>query len=124
MECKIEWKIKTGFGYAVTAKAWTNDSKWNWNVYAHINKNHSLFTNPEEAKDLPFHGGCTFDEYQSHEPSGGIIYDFQKVTKILVVGSDYAHLGDDYDNHPSGLDGVPFYIMRDCEELISILERG
>ena len=121
MQCSIEWKIKSHKDFGVLAKAWSYDGKWMWNVYAHIAETHPLFSNPGKAKDLPFHYGCTYDEIRTASPSEGIVYDWQKERKTLVVGSDYAHLHDDYDGHPSGFDGVPYFILSDCNALVDAL---
>jgi len=118
----IEWFIKSdNKSFGVSAKAWFDGSRWNWNVYARIYSAHPLFNKPSKAKNLPFHGGCTFDEIRTSIPSEGIVYEWQKEVKILVVGSDYAHICDDYENHPSGLEGVPCNILSDANELADAL---
>lgn len=121
MQCVIEWKVKRHETFSVVAKGWTRDGKWNWNVYANIFENHPLFNQPSKAKELPLNCGCTYDEVRTAVPSEGIQYSWQRETKTLVVGSDYAHISDDYDNHPSGFDGVPYFVMRDCNDLVDAL---
>lgn len=119
----IEWKVKQSKTFSVIAKAWLFSDKWNWNVFANIYSNHPLFSKPERAIDtLPFHGGCTYDKRIISKQTGGNNYGTRSVSGILRLGSDYAHIYDDYDNHPSGFDGVPCNILRDANELISALE--
>jgi hypothetical protein len=95
---------------------------WGWNVYAHIYESHPLFNDIDEALQLPFHGGCTYDKIITTAPSQGIKYDFEKVTHCLKVGSDYSHLGDEYHDHQSAFDGIPLEMSRDADELIRALQ--
>jgi hypothetical protein len=127
MKCNpvIEYKLKQTKQFSVTAKAWLSGDKWQWNVYAFIYESHPLFSNPEAAiNNLPHHCGCTFDKLVTTAPSGGNEYDSSKAVTTLKVGSDYAHLYDDHDNHPSGFDGIPNFIERDMLEMIAALEKS
>lgn len=118
----VEWKLKQHKTFSVTANAWMSGDKWNWNVYALIYESHPLFNEPGYAiQNLPFHGGCTFDKVITFAQSGGNEYDKRDPVKTLKLGSDYAHLNDDYDNHPSGFDGIPYNIERDAQELFDTL---
>ena len=117
----VEYWVKRDKTFTVSAKCWRNGDKWMWNVYAYIFDNHPLFSKPGLAKVLPFNCGCTFDEIVTSEPSEGIKYDWQKTKRKLVVGSDYAHIHDDYENHPSPIHGVPGNILFDAKELVDAL---
>jgi len=118
----IEYKFNQHKTFSVTVCAWISSDKWNWNVYAYIYKGHPLFNDPRYAiQNLPFHGGCTFDKLLGFYQSGGNEYDSSEPVKTLKLGSDYAHLHDDYDNHPSGFDGIPWTIERDAQELVDAL---
>jgi hypothetical protein len=135
MKVVTEFTVHEGQDYWVTVKAWpsarydnrmqkTEGDRWNWNVYAHFNEKHKLFDNPKRCKsELYFNCGCTFDELKTIEPSDGIIYDWQKVCRIRTYGSDYAHIYDNYDNHPSPAEGIPSYVLSDTQSLIAQLER-
>lgn len=117
----VEFRFSTEETFSVTIKAWPSLDKWNWNVYANIFESHPLFNNVDKAISLPFNGGCTYDEIKTHTPARGIQYDWQKESKTLIVGSDYAHIHDDYDNHPSPLDYIPQKVLRDAKELADAL---
>ena len=130
---KIVFTIERNKDFSVTVEGW-NDvgfrncdfetplEKWNWNVYAHIYESHPLFNKVYLALELPFHCGATYDQIITHEPAQGIKYDHQKVTKYLKIGSDYAHCDDDYENHPSAFDGIPYFIESDANNLVKSLE--
>ena len=121
IRCGIEWWIKREKAFSVSAKAWLDEGRWNWNVYAYIFDSHPLFSKPGLAKELPLHCGCTYDAMKSETPAEGIEYDWQKTKQTLVVGSDYNHIYDDYDHHPSGFDGVPSYVLSDANALVEAL---
>lgn len=131
MNKKFEETQKTTFNihktdsFMVTVCGWDSlDGKYHWNVYARIFDTHPLFDDPEKAMEvLPFAGGCTYDEMEIRIPARGIEYDWQKEIKILVLGSDYAHIWDDYDNHPSPKYGIPGQMRHDAEELVKALEK-
>jgi len=123
----IEFKIKIAKTFSVTVKGWCSTNsidglKWHWNVYANIFESHPLFNDIDKAMNLPLHGGCTYDQLTTSVPATGIIYDWQKETKTLKLGSDYAHLHDDYDNHPSAFDFIPYNVLNDAKELAEALE--
>jgi hypothetical protein len=123
-DTKIEFKIKSTKEFSVVAIGWKSRDKWNWNIYASIFESHPLFNDVDNAKNLPFNCGCTFDELITQSPTGDKSSwgDWQKEYKCLKVGSDYAHIYDDYDNHPSPFDGLPDFIERDALELVESLE--
>ena len=118
----VEFTIKRHKMFSVTAKGWQQCDKWNWNVYAHVFDNNELINDPERVMSMTFNGGATFDQMITTIPAQGIKYDFQRESKKLTVGSDYAHIHDDYDNHPSPDDGVPGYVLRDALDLAEQLE--
>ncbi len=128
LKATVEFKIATEKTFSVTIKAWQLTDKWNWNVYANIFENNDLFNNLDDAFQLPFSGGCTYDEVKTFTPARGIQWDWQKETKTLVLGSDYAHIHDNYDNHSSPFDRIPCEVLRDAKELVEALnqinERG
>lgn len=65
-----------------------------WNVYAYIYPNHNLFNNKTLGEDmfnaggLPFHWGASYCKW--HRDTKGDVTAKQ-------YGSDYNHLGDDYE---------------------------
>jgi hypothetical protein len=121
----VEFKIAVKKTFSVTINAWQLNNKWAWNVYANIFETHSLFNNPEGAIDnLPFHGGCTYDKLKSEGATGGNKYDKSESHKTLVLGSDYMHLHDDYDNHPSPFDRIPYNVLNDAKDLVEALSQG
>ena len=117
------WAKKTGT-YSIEVKAWFDSEKWNWNIYAHIFSGHPLYNDNEALKDLPLHGGCTFDQVRKISPLE-IKCDWQKESEDKTVGCDYAHLHDDYNNHPSPFDcefgEIPAPFKHCVEELIKEL---
>ena len=123
-----EFYIAREGSFTVSAKAWwqkptrgeEHKTGWNWNVYAYVFDKHPMFKDDEKLKDLPLHGGCTFDELVIQQPLE-IKYDFQSIKTKKVVGSDYSHLYDDHNNHESPFDGIPCYVLRDAEELVKAL---
>ncbi len=130
----IEYKIKQEKDFSVIVVGW-NDlglgddfsihgsfvEKWHWNVYANIFQSHPLFDNRDKAMDLPLHWGCTYDKIITTEPSKGVQNEYERVSKILKVGSDYAHCDDDR-NLPSAFLGIPDYIKNDADRLVQALE--
>ncbi len=117
----VEFKIATEKTFSVTVKAWQMCEGWCWNVYANIFETHKLFNDVDEALNLPFHYGCTYDEIKTFAPAQGIRWDWQKETKTLVLGSDYMHLHDNHENHPSPFDMIPHNVLRDAKELVEAL---
>lgn len=120
----VEFKVKIAKTFSVTIKAWVYSGKWNWNVYANIFESHELFNDPKKAyESLPFNGGCTYDRLVSYTPSGADTYN-DRSSKTLTLGSDYAHIHDDYDNHPSPFESIPYKVMNDVNELVEALGGG
>lgn len=119
----VEFRVAREKTFSVTVKAWLMGDEWQYNVYAHISEEHKLFNDVDKATNLPFNGGCTYDEIKTMTPARGIQYDFQKEYKILIVGSDYAHLHDNYDNHSSPFDTIPCEVLRDAKDLVKELEK-
>ena len=120
----VEFRIAIGKNFSVTIRAWQMDRKWQWNVYANIFETHKLFNDPKSAIDkLPFHGGCTYDKIKEEGPTGGNKYDKSESYKTLVLGSDYMHLHDNYDNWSSPLEMIPYSILLDAKELATELEK-
>ena len=125
---KYEWCAFRSKNYVVTVVAWGGSNilnqqpEWCWNVYVVFNDTHPYYENPEKAVDeIPFHGGCTYDEKIEYTPAQGIQYDWQKAIKSLKVGCDYAHLGDDWVKQFDPRDGVPSVIQNDVNEIIEFL---
>ena len=116
----VEFKVASGDGFTVTVKAWQAMDKWQYNVYANIFESHALFSDTDKAKSLPFNGGCTYDAIKTTTPTV-IECEWQKETKTLVVGSDYAHIHDNYDGHSSPFDAIPREVLEDAKELAAEL---
>lgn len=118
----ITFKIKSNDVFCVEIKSWLLGDKWMWNVYANIYEKHNLFNKPEEAFEcLPFNGGCTFDRLITHEDSKANSYNRSPKQITLKLGSDYMHIHDDYDNHPSPFDFIPVNIINDANDLVKAL---
>ena len=116
------WFIKKST-FSIEVIAWEmNENHWIWNVYVYLFQDNKLFNDVESAKNLPFHGGCTFDQFCTNEPACGIKYDWQKLDKSLKVGCDYSHLYDDYFNQCHPDDGIPAEIIIDVDRLIQAIE--
>ena len=113
--------------YSVEVKAWF-DGKWNWNIYAHIFDSFPKYNDNQYLLDLPMAGGCTFDRLINKRPIEGIKYDFQKVTENKVIGCDFAHSWDDYDNHPSPFECevgvIPHPFLGAARELVKALDNA
>lgn len=109
--------------HSVEVKAWTySDTEWAWNVYAHVFEDHPLYGDKDALMDAPLHGGCTFDREKVEQPIGGPKYDFERITKSMVIGSDYRHLGSpDYSSHAPEL-GIPWMVEKDAIELAEWLK--
>tara|TARA_R110002095_G_scaffold210499_1_gene197784 strand:+ start:650 stop:1054 length:405 start_codon:yes stop_codon:yes gene_type:complete len=120
----VEFNIAVKKTFSVTIKAFQSLDKWNWNVYANIFESNELFNDLDNAFNLPFHGGCTYDQIKTLTPARGIQYSWQKEEKTLVLGSDYAHLHDNHDNHPSPFDRIPYEVLKDAKELVDALNQG
>jgi hypothetical protein len=116
----IQFRIAASKSFTVVVKAWLAMDKWQYNVYANIFENHPLFNDVEKAKSLPFNCGCTYDSFKANSPTSND-YEWQKETKALVVGSDYSHIHDNYDNHSSPFDSIPHEVLRDAKELVEAL---
>ena len=125
-----EWTPVQEKSFSISVRCWfikgvsgITDDRHAWNVYANIFDNHPHFGNVEWAKNLPFHGGCTFDkiittEYAKPEAERA---DWMKTYKCIKVGSDYAHYGDERFEQYSPADGVPSEIQCDVLELAAAL---
>lgn len=120
MPIAMEWTVALHKTFRVTAKAWSPNGEWRWNVYAHIYITHPLFSEPKKAMELPLHGGCTFDALIKTEPTGGNKYDRCEISEVLTIGSGYMHCDDNFE-HVSGFDGVPYQIEQDAKELSDAL---
>ena len=118
----IEFRVAREKTFTVTVKAWLMQDRWQYNVYALISEKHELFNDVSKAINLPFNGGCTYEEIKTMTPAQGIKYGFEREVKTLVVGSDYAHIHDNYDHHSSPFDGIPHEVLRDAEELAEALK--
>lgn len=110
---------------AVIVKAWADrNQKWNWNVYAVIRDSHTEYDNNELLLNAPLHGGCTYNAIKTEQPFE-LEYDWQKLYTSKVLGSDYNHIYDNSEYHPSPMTmggDIPHYIERDAEELAAWLE--
>ena len=119
------WAKLTGT-FSVEVKAWFDSGKWHWNVYAHVFNDHKLYDDDNALKNLPFHGGCTYDQVKSFKPLI-MEYDWQKEGESKTVGCDYMHLHDNYENHPSPFDYefgvIPAPFVYCAEALIEELEK-
>jgi hypothetical protein len=120
-EATTEFLIKRATTFTVTVKAWKYNDKWNWNTYVTVFKDHPKFNDNDWLKDLPFHCGCTYDKLMTGQPLV-IKYDFHKVSEIKKLGSDYNHIHDDSDYHPSPECGVMDQCEREALELIKVME--
>lgn len=124
---KYEWMVYRSENYVISVVGWggytaLRGNDWCWNVYVTFNETHPYYEHPEKAVyEIPFHGGCTYDEKIEYTPSRGIQYDWQKTLKALKVGCDYAHIGDDWIKHCDPKDGVPGVIQNDVNEIIEFL---
>ncbi len=94
-----------------------------WTIYAYIYDKHPLFHEPDLAKNLPFHGGCTFDVKVIYTPLKGVQYDWQKTSETVKVGADYNHDGDYYFTTCNPVDGIPYRIINDINDLSQALEQ-
>lgn len=125
-----EWTPAQEKTFTITVRCWETggvpgviESKFIWNVYAHIFDTHPLFLEVERAKDLPFHGGCTYDKFITTEPTTPVDQraSYEKTSRCIKVGSDYAHHMDDEFESANPKDGIPWSIRRDIEELFTML---
>jgi hypothetical protein len=120
----VSYWLKKTTKFSVEVKAFYDGNKWGWCVYAHVFENHSKFNDNDFLMNIPMHGGVTFDQQKVVQSIGGPQYSFQKTRMAKTVGCDFAHLHDDYENHPSPTDyefgfiPEPFY-----SEAISILKQ-
>jgi hypothetical protein len=123
----VQYWIAKRKTHSVEVKAWHDGVKWHWNVYAYVFESHPRFNDNEWIMNLPFHGGCTFDQQRIVQPIGGCRYDFQATRKVKVAGSDYNHICDDYENHPSPFDCVPGFVPNpfrsDADALLAELDK-
>lgn len=116
---KVSWKLHKDRNFSVEVVCWHNGSAYCWNVYANIFDSHPLFKSTEGVESLPMHYGVTHDQLMTV----GFVekkYDWQKDASYRVVGSDYAHLYDNYEDC-SPDDGIPGRILGDARELMAAL---
>jgi hypothetical protein len=121
MKPSYEWTIEKTRLFSVTVRSWHTGDGFGWNVYAYIFEEHPLFNNLEAAYNLPFHGGCTYQQIITTTPPE-MTYDWQKEYKSLKVGSDYQHYMDDHFMLCDPANGIPYEIMRDAETLVQSLQ--
>lgn len=129
----FEWIVYKDENFSVTVKNWKTKSfpRYSgvytednmivincWNVYVNVSDTHPLFNRPNCIHSAPMHGGVTYEEKFSQTPAFGIKYDWQKEHVYYKFGSDYAHAYDEYFEEYDGVDGVPFEIQRDAQELV------
>lgn len=107
--------------HSISAKAWHDGAKWNWNVYAYVQESHPKFLDDEALQNMPFNGGCTHDSIRITQPTK-IEYSWQKRVTTKIVGSDYAHIHDNYDNHPSPFECIPYDVLCDAKYLAEAME--
>ena len=115
--------------FSVEVKAWIDErGKWNWNIYAYFFPTFDRYEDNEFLKNIEMAGGVTFDELKTTQPLEGLQYDFQKVRETKIIGCDFAHSWDDYDNHPSPFEYtigvIPEPFLGHAERLISQLKLG
>jgi len=125
-----EWTPCQEKSFSITVRCWAREGVAGimepaavWNVYANIYDNHPMFSEPERARNLPFHGGCTYDKYVTHEfaTPEAERSQWMRTSRALKVGSDYAHYGDDQYESAMPSDGIPWSIRRDVEDLAEAL---
>lgn len=122
-----EWNPVQEKTYSIQIRCWSRDEiseiKRVWNVYALIFDGHPLFNELERAKNLPFHGGCTYDKNitTEHAMPESERASWMRTSRCLKVGSDYSHYLDDYFESADPSEGVPFEIQKDVQELADAL---
>lgn len=125
---KYEWTVVQKTDFVIQVKAWKYGEmydEWIWNIYVLIFDTHPLFKeeNREAAKhSIPFHGGCTYDSFNTTGPLLGIEYDWQKEASYIKVGNDYNHYGDSFFTSCDPKDGIPWSIEKDISEIYEVLE--
>lgn len=114
---KVTWTLHKDRNFSVQVVSWHSGIGYHWNVYANIFDSHPLFKNAEGVNSLPMHGGVTYDQLMTN---GHVEkkYDWQKESQYRVIGSDYAHLYDSYEECAPE-DGIPTRILSDARELIA-----
>ncbi|SER26098.1 hypothetical protein SAMN05216522_11746 [Rosenbergiella nectarea] len=116
---KFTWTLHKDSNFSVQVVGWHSGRCYSWNVYANIFDSHPLFNSTDGIESIPMHCGITYDQLITT----GFIekkYDWQKDSQYRVVGSDYTHLYDNYEEcAPS--DGIPYPILVDARELIAYL---
>lgn len=111
-----EWTVFQEKSFSVQVRGWGTEGNFKWNVYALIFDNHPLFNNVDAALCLHFHGGPTYDKIITTDEAQGYQYNWQKQSKVLKIGSDYAHAYDCFeDDDPKG--GIPFSVQWDAQKL-------
>lgn len=119
-----EWFSKhRTFGILVSCHPSYADEEWCWCLYALIYDNHPQFNNVAGlVENLPWHGGCTYEERFIQEPARGIRWDWQRKGEFLKIGCDYSHLNDEYYRQSDPHNGIPGSIQSDAQELFDALE--
>ena len=124
MLTSTKFNFYRGKDFMVEVVGWESPKdKWNWNVYAYIYESHKLFGDKDKCLELPFNCGATLEDKIKTSPAWGIKYDWQKETETIKLGSDYNHIYDSYDHHPSPADGIPANIYSDAKVLAEALEK-
>lgn len=118
----IEWTVYSGKTFGVQVRGWNNHGRFAWNVYALIFEGHPLHQNPAGALDLPLHCGATYNKRIVTSPANGEPTKWDKVSDVLKVGSDYAHLYDDHYEACAPSEGIPLQIQSDALQLAKCLE--
>ena len=124
-----EWRVFTDKTFSVVIRAWNSpgitdlvDESWTWNIYAVIFDAHPLFKDPEKAiSTLQFHWGATYEKFITTQEARGNQYEFQKDSRALKIGNDYAHYEDDYFMASNPKDGIPLTIQQDALQLVGQL---
>ena len=116
-----EWLIYRNDNFTVQVRSWVDSNKHHWNVYANIFDTHPFFNEMTKVLDLHFHGGVTYEQRITHTPAQGIKYSWQKSYETLKVGSDYAHLHDDWFATQDPIFGIPSEIKSDATQLVNQL---
>jgi len=124
-----EWTVYRDKTFTVTVRCWNRempegwDEKWNWNVYANIFEEHPCFGEVERlVETLHMHGGCTYEKLHTIDEARGNRYEWQRSSKMLKIGSDYVHYGDDYFESSRPSDGIPYDVQEDCKILVAQLK--
>ena len=118
----VSYWVERNKNYSIEVKAWFCGD-WKWCTYVHIFESSSLFDKNQKLLQLGMHGGVTFNQEKVVRPIVGI--GCESLSKI--VGCDYMHLHDDYENHPSPFDykngDIPEPFFSDAKDLVKLINR-